>query len=637
MSVLRRLARLLPSGRPLPEREWWVRHRAILWILAAQIAGLFGFALVRDVGAGEAVLAVIPLLVALAAAGQPVFSRNVRAAAATLGLMGTSAVLVQFGHGMIEMHFHFFVMLVVITFYQEWRVFLLAAGFVLVEHAVVGVLWPQTVYSHADAWHHPVRWALVHAAFITGAGAAAVVNWSFADRAQDGERRIAARLAYEAGHDPLTGALNRREFDRQLAAVGAGTHALICLDLDRFKIVNDSCGHAAGDTLLCQVTDLMRDQLHSGDVLARVGGDEFVILLPSCTVEHGTAVAERIRKAVAGYRFPYQGRVFSVGVSAGVAAFTDTDDPQDAMRAADAACYAAKHHGRNRVHVVSSGDDQLEWQRDQAHWAERLMNAINRDDLVLYYQPIVPVGGAGAASGAFGELLVRLRGEDGGLIGPGVFLPAAERYNLMTSIDRWVIGATLTRLAARYRTGEPGPLATRYGAGETFSINLSGASLGDPRLLDYIREQLARHRIPPHVICFEVTETVAVGDVGRAVAFIAELRDLGCRFALDDFGSGLSGFTYLKQFPVDFVKIDGTFVRGIVADRVDRAMVESVNRISHEMGLQTIAEFVEDTVVLDALYAIGVDYAQGYGTGIPVPFDDWLATAHGPARLLSTT
>ncbi|MFB9411507.1 putative bifunctional diguanylate cyclase/phosphodiesterase [Dactylosporangium matsuzakiense] len=622
MRVLRRLARLLPSGRPLPEREWSVRHRAILWILAAHIVGLFVFALLRHRPAGAAVLIVIPLLVALAAAAQPVFSHNVRAAAATLGLMGTSAVLVQLGDGMIEMHFHFFVMLVVITFYQEWRAFLIAAGFVLVEHAVVGVLWPQTVYSHAAAWHHPVRWALIHAAFITGAGAAAVVNWSFADRAQDAERRIAARLAYEAGHDPLTGALNRREFDRRLAAAGAGTCALVGLDLDRFKIVNDSCGHAAGDTLLCQVTDLMREQLDAGDVLARVGGDEFVILLPGRTVEQGSAVAERIRKAVAGYRFAYQGRVFSVGVSAGVAAFTDGDDPQDAMRAADAACYAAKHHGRNRVHVVASGDDQVEWQRDQAHWAERLMNAINRDDLVLYYQPIVPVGGAEAGAGAFGELLIRLRGEDGGLIGPGVFLPAAERYNLMTSIDRWVIGATFARLATRYRSGAAAGVSV---GAEHFSINLSGASLGDPRLLDYIRDQLAQHHIPPHVICFEVTETVAVGDVGRAVAFIAELRELGCRFALDDFGSGLSGFTYLKQFPVDFVKIDGTFVRGIVEDRVDRAMVEAVNRISHEMGLRTIAEFVEDTVVLDALRTIGVDYAQGYGTGIPVPFDEWLA------------
>ncbi|MER7279234.1 EAL domain-containing protein [Dactylosporangium sp. NPDC000244] len=626
MGWARRLARLLPSGRPLPERDWNVRHTAILWILGVHIAGLFGFALLRHRPVTDAALAVIPLAIALAAAAQRVFSRGARAAAATLGVMGSSAVLVQLGDGMIEMHFHFFVMLVVITFYQEWRAFLIAAGFVLAEHAVVGVLAPQLVYSHADAWHHPVRWAIIHAVFIAGAGAAAVVNWSFADRAQDAQRRIAARLAYEAGHDPLTGALNRREFDRQLATAGAGTHALIFLDLDRFKIVNDSCGHAAGDTLLCQVTDLMRAELHPNDELARVGGDEFVMLLRNCAVGHAAALAERIRKAVAGYRFPYEGRVFSVGVSAGVAALLEGDDPQDAVRSADAACYAAKHRGRNRVQVVASGDGDLDRRRGQAHWAERLMNAITHDTLVLHYQPIVPVGGraggSGPEAGSFGELLVRMRGDDGGLIGPGVFLPAAERYNLMTAIDRWVIGATLKRLARRYRNGAP--------ADEMFSINLSGGSLGDPTLLAYIREQLEHHRVPPRTICFEVTETVAVGDVGQAVAFIAELRALGCRFALDDFGSGLSGFTYLKQFPADFVKIDGNFVRGIVEDRVDRAMVEAVHRISHEMGLRTIAEFVEDTTVLDALRAIGVDYAQGFGTGIPVPFDDWLSVAGKP-------
>ncbi|WP_433200331.1 putative bifunctional diguanylate cyclase/phosphodiesterase [Dactylosporangium sp. CS-047395] len=612
---LRRLARALPSGRPLPAREWNLRHRAILWILGLHIAGLFVFALVRGHGVGGATLAVIPLGVAFAAAAQRVFSRNVRAGAATLGLMGSSAVLVQLGDGVIEMHFHFFVMLFVITFYQQWRAFLIAAGFVLAEHAVVGVLAPQLVYDHSAAQHHPVQWALVHTLFIAGAAVAAIVNWSFADRAQNAERRIAARLEYEAERDPLTGVYNRREFDRRLDAADDGTHAIVFLDLDRFKIVNDSCGHAAGDTLLCQVTDLMRDTLRAGDVLARVGGDEFVILLHGSTAEQAAVVAERLRRVVGQHRFPYQGRDFSVGLSAGVAAVHEGDDRQAVMRAADAACYAAKHHGRNRVHVVSAGDKDLARQGGQAHWAERLMNAMNQNTLVLYYQPIVPT--ATPTGARFGELLVRMRGDDGGLIGPGVFLPAAERYNLVTAIDRWVIGAALERLAERYRGADPGD--------EVFSINLSGSSLGDASLLQYIRDELEEHGVPPRAICFEVTETVAVGDVDRAVAFIRELRALGCQFALDDFGSGLSGFTYLKQFPADLVKIDGSFVRGIVRDPLDRAVVESVHRISHEMGLRTIAEFVEDAEILEALRAIGVDYAQGYGTGVPVPFDGWLA------------
>ncbi|UWZ39971.1 EAL domain-containing protein [Dactylosporangium roseum] len=623
---MRTLIRMLPSGRPLPEQDWRARHRAILWIVAVHAAGLFAYALLQGLPVQHAFADVAPLIGALGVAGARGLSRHIRSAAATLGLLGSSAVLVHLGHGMIEMHFHFFVMLVVITFYQEWRTFLLAAAFVLVEHAVVGVLAPQLVYNHADAWRHPVRWAAIHALFVAGAAAAAIVNWRFADRAQDAERAIAARLAHEASHDPLTGALNRREFDRRLAAALEGRippagHALCFLDLDRFKIVNDSCGHGAGDILLCQVTGLINGELDDADVLARVGGDEFVVLLLDRTPEAAAATAERIQHAVARHRFPHDGRVFSVGLSIGVVPITPGGvDAQDALRAADAACYAAKHAGRNRVHVVAADDDRLDRHRGLARWAERVIGAVNNDALVLYYQPIVPTGRS--SGGHFGELLVRMRGEDGSLIGPGAFLPAAERYNLVTAIDRWVIGAALERLAGRYRDGVPGD--------ETFSINLSGGSLGDDALLAFIRDQLRAHRIPPRALCFEVTETVAIADLGRAVAFISELRALGCRFALDDFGSGLSGFAYLKQLPVDLVKIDGSFVRGITSDPVDRAMVESVNRVSHEMGLRTVAEFVEDDVVLAELRLIGVDHAQGYGTGAPVPFDDWLL-AHPPA------
>ncbi|WP_238012701.1 EAL domain-containing protein [Dactylosporangium sp. AC04546] len=630
---MRRLLRMLPSGRPLPERDWRVRHGAILWIVAAHALGLFLYGLARGYPVTHALADVLPLVGALAVAGPATFSRKVRAAAATLGLMASSAILVHLGHGMTEMHFHFFVMLVVITFYMDWHTFLLAAAFVLVEHAVVGVIAPQVVYNHADAWAHPVRFALIHALFVSGAAVAAIVNWRFADRAQNAEREIAERLAYEAGHDALTGVLNRREFDRRLAATLARPippegHALCFLDLDRFKIVNDSCGHAAGDALLCQVTELIAAELTDGDVFARVGGDEFVVLQTNRAVEEATAVAERIRQRVAAHRFPRNGRVFSVGLSIGVVPITtDGTGGPDAMRAADLACYAAKNQGRNRVHVVSAGDERLDRQRDQAQWAERVMSAVHDDNLVLYYQPIVPIAAHGGST--FGELLVRMRGDDGQLIGPGAFLPAAERYNLVTSIDRWVIGAAIRRLAERYRAGAPGD--------ETFSINVSGGSLGDEALLAFIRERLTRYRIPPRALCFEVTETVAIGDLGQAVAFITELRGLGCRFALDDFGSGLSGFTYLKQLPVDLVKIDGAFVRGITTDSVDRAMVESVNRISHEMGLRTVAEFVEDAAVLDELRVIGVDYAQGFGTGVPVPFDDWLvANPPHPAAALAT-
>jgi EAL domain-containing protein (putative c-di-GMP-specific phosphodiesterase class I) len=264
---------------------------------------------------------------------------------------------------------------------------------------------------------------------------------------------------------------------------------------------------------------------------------------------------------------------------------------------------------------VTLDDEKFSHQQGQAQWAERLLAAIHHDDRVLYYQPIEATM-PGAAE-RFGELLVRMRADDGSLITPGAFLPAAERYNLVGAIDRWVVQATFAALAGRYRPGGPAPA-------ELFSINLSGGSLGDESLLTYIREQLARHGVPPAAICFEVTETVAINDLDAAIGFITELRALGCRFALDDFGSGLSSFSYLKRLPVDFVKIDGSFVQGITTDTVDRAMVEAVNRISQEMGLRTVAEFVESDTIMDLLRTMGVDYGQGWALGMPEPFHAWL-------------
>ena len=318
------------------------------------------------------------------------------------------------------------------------------------------------------------------------------------------------------------------------------------------------------------------------------------------------------------HRFAVAGRVFTVGASAGVVALDAESDPDGsgALRAAGAACHAAKDRGRNRVHVVTLDDEQFTRQQGQALWAERLLAAIHHDNLVLYYQPIEPT--SPNPTERFGELLVRMRDDDGTLITPGAFLPAAERYNLVGAVDRWVVQATFSALAGRYRPGERAPA-------ELFSINLSGGSLGDDSLLTFIREQLVHHVIPPAAICFEVTETVAINDLGAAIAFITELRNLGCRFALDDFGSGLSSFAYLKRLPVDFVKIDGSFVRGITTDVVDRAMVESVNHISQEMGLRTVAEFVESDAIMDCLKLLHVDYGQGWALGAPEPFEAWLA------------
>jgi len=319
-----RLNRVLPKGHQLPDRDWRARHRVMIIILLGHTVGLFVFALFVGRTPANAMLVVSPVGLATALAASPSLSRRLRSCLATTGAMASSAVLVELTGGLIEAHFHFFVMLSVITIYQDWLTFLLAAGFVVMEHAVVGVLDPEAVYSHSSAQHHPVKYALIHAMFITGAAAAAIANWRLTENAQAGERQIAARLAHEAGHDPLTGALNRREFDRQLALLlgrhrpSGGYDALCYLDLDRFKIVNDSCGHAAGDLLLVQLTELIRAEMGEHDLLARVGGDEFVVLLLDCDLAQAGEFAERARTAVAGHRFTIGKRVFDIELSVGV-------------------------------------------------------------------------------------------------------------------------------------------------------------------------------------------------------------------------------------------------------------------------------------------------------------------------------
>jgi diguanylate cyclase (GGDEF)-like protein len=622
----RRVNRFLPHGNQLPDRDWRARQRVMIIILVAHTVGLFVYGVLAGYEPNHALLYVSPVGLTTALAASPSINRRLRSCLATTGAMMSSAVLVQLSGGLIEAHFHFFVMLSVITMYQDWLTFLLAAGFVVIEHAVVGVLAANSVYSHSPAQHHPVKFALIHALFVAGAAAAGVANWRLTENAQAAEREIAERLAYDAGHDSLTGALNRREFDRQLAEIVARPRpadqydALCYLDLDRFKIVNDSCGHAAGDQLLVQLTQLIRREMGEHDLLARVGGDEFVVLLVDCDLEGAAAFAERARTAVAAHRFAVAGRIFDVGMSVGVVPVTAGTGAPEAVRAADAACYAAKDKGRNRIHVAAIVDDE---QRGEVRWAEKLMSAIQDDSLQLYYQPIAPTGTVPGVE-RFGELLLRMRDDDGIVIGPGAFLAAAERYNLVAAVDRWVVDAALAALGDRYHGVRA---ADRH---ELFSINLSGGSIGDETFLAYVRGKLAEYRVPPQVICFEITETVAITDLNVAFGFITELRTLGCRFALDDFGSGLSSFTYLKKLPVDIVKIDGNFVREITTDPVDRAMVESVNRISHEMGLRTVAEFVETEAIMQCLRRLGVDFAQGYGVARPEPFAAWLA-AHPPA------
>jgi diguanylate cyclase (GGDEF)-like protein/PAS domain S-box-containing protein len=433
------------------------------------------------------------------------------------------------------------------------------------------------------------------------------------------ERQYAAKLSYQASHDSLTGLINRAEFERRLglalqsAAQMGRHHSIMYLDLDQFKVVNDTCGHAAGDQLMRQVSTLLQHCLREGDTLARLGGDEFGVLLENCPPEAALRIADKLRQTVTDFHFAWAHLSFNIGVSIGLVNVEDgLFTLAEVMRAADTACYMAKENGRNRVQVYHPEDSEINIRQGEMEWVGRLQKALDENRFVIYAQDIVRVTAAERA-GTHCELLVRMLDESGNMVPPMAFIPAAERYNLMPAIDRWVIRtafATLSRLRA-----DP--------AGEQIdlcAINLSGASIGDDRFLDFVREQLALFSVPPQCICFEITETAAIAKLDKAAHFINEMRTLGCRFSLDDFGAGMSSFAYLKHLPVDFLKIDGVFVKDMADDPIDRAMVEAINSVGHVMGKQTIAEFVDSDRVITALREIGVDFAQGYGVAKPRPF-----------------
>lgn len=432
------------------------------------------------------------------------------------------------------------------------------------------------------------------------------------------ERQYATRLAHLASHDALTGLLNRREFERRVNAVlverryGDAQHAVLYLDLDEFKVVNDTCGHAAGDELLRQVSAILRPRLREGDTLARLGGDEFGVLLEHCGPDPALAIADGLRTAIGDFHFQWNQRSFKIGASIGVV--NVAHGPQTlagVLSAADAACYMAKDKGRNRLQVYSPESDEVTLRKGEMEWVNRIHRALAEDRFCLYAQPVWATRG-GDASPAYTEILLRLRDDPVGLVPPTSFIPAAERYHLMPAIDRWVISSAFAILARQ--------VESRRGAPGVVAINVSGASIGDDDFLDFVQAQFLRYGVPHANVCFEITETTAVASLSKATQFMSALRALGCRFALDDFGVGVSSFTYLKHLPVDYVKIDGSFVKDMLHDRVDRAMVEAIHRIGHIMGKKTIAESVEDRAALDALRAIGVDYAQGFGIAKPAPF-----------------
>ncbi len=484
-------------------------------------------------------------------------------------------------------------------------------GFTLIEHIVKGQLKGGSEHSKTiqrlDG--STVSVTLVGAPILSGgkvSGAVLVLH----DMTQ--ERQYIANLSWQATHDALTGLANRREFEYRLEQVlhragqsQGGRHALMFLDLDQFKLVNDTCGHAAGDELLRHICALLQSDLREGDTLARLGGDEFGILLENCPAAVAEKVAESLRHTVQSLHFVWKGRPFMTTVSIGLVHISQTPTTlETSLRAADMACYMAKEKGRNRVQVYHADDSELSLRFGEMAWVQRLHMALEENRFCLYAQEISPLGHTDGGNGHI-EILLRLHDEAGRIILPDSFIPAAERYGLMTSLDRWVV-ENVFKFIARCMHEHPGrPMAM-------CAINLSGITIGDDDFLGFLREKFEAYSIPPEMICFEITETSAIANLGSAIRFINELKALGCYFSLDDFCAGMSSFAYLKHLPVDFLKIDGSFVKDMLDDPINRAMVEVINHIGHVMGKRTIAEFVETPQIEQALLDIGVDYAQGY-------------------------
>jgi diguanylate cyclase (GGDEF)-like protein len=434
------------------------------------------------------------------------------------------------------------------------------------------------------------------------------------------------QLAYQASHDKLTGLINRHEFEcRVERAIGhartqLATHALLYLDLDQFKVINDTCGHAAGDELLQQLAHLLLSTVRRRDTLGRLGGDEFGMLLENCPLDRAVSIANELLAAIDGFQYSWDENIFTLGASIGAVPIDrSTADLASTMSAADSACYIAKESGRNQVQIAHLGDRRLQERHGEMQWVSRLKKALDEDRFVLYFQPIVPCANHQNQDKQI-EILLRMIDEDGAIISPASFLPASEKYNIVTSIDRWVISHTMEWLSSD-------PVCR--GRPATISINLSGQSICNREMMKFIMDEMDNTGVDPGRIVFEVTETSAISNITAATSFMLTLRGCGFRFSLDDFGSGLYSFAYLKKLPVDFLKIDGAFVRDILSDPVDHAMVKSINKLGHLLGMETIAEFVETFEVAEELRRMGVNYAQGYAYAKPQPLSEF-ARAMGP-------
>jgi len=422
-------------------------------------------------------------------------------------------------------------------------------------------------------------------------------------------------------NDPLTNCANRRSFERRLKSLlktlvdETQSHALCYIDVDQFKVVNDTCGHVAGDELLRQIALLLESQIRASDLLARLGGDEFGVIISNCDPEHSVKLAEKLRNKVKSHHFVWQSQSFDISVSIGLVPINlSSCNMSEILKNADAACYVAKDAGRNRVHVYEANDQELALRYGEMQWVSRIQTALKENRFVLFGQKICSL--KNTEQNTQYEVLLRYIDESGKFVLPMAFIPAAERYSLMQNIDKWVIARSLKSLAKATKLNKI--------KNTMLFINLSGQSIGEPEILDFIKDKLQQNNVEAKLICFEITETAAIANLSQANEFINQLRNLGCRFALDDFGSGLSSFGYLNNLKVDYIKIDGHFIKQIKTDPLSRVIVDSINRIGIILNITTIAEFVEDHEIIKELKKLNIDYAQGYGIHKPTPLNELL-------------
>jgi len=472
----------------------------------------------------------------------------------------------------------------------------------------------QALLVSAGGQEYPVRDSVAPILDGDGVPEGAVVVFKDVTQLRGMERE----MVYLASHDALTGLINRRELEARLkralrnARSEGRQHAFLYLDLDEFKVINDTCGHLAGDEMLKQITALLRSRVRRSDTLARLGGDEFGVLLEDCPIDQARQIAEEIRRTVREFRFRFKDHLFDVGASIGfVPLDRNSGDLTHVMGAADAACYTAKAAGRNRVHEYQMDDTTVAERYGEMQWIHRIHAAFEERRFRLFYQLIQPLDEAASGGELLCEVFLRMLDHGGKVIEPSAFIPAAERYHLIESLDRWVVKTAFRGLAEAQRREVVRPIL--------FCLTISGQALAEEGFLAFVAGEMEESGVDPRRLCFEITETAALSKLDSAIHFISLLKEKGCRFILSDFGSGLSSFSYLRDLPVDYLKIEGEFVQSMLGDRVKRALVESINQIGHVLGLQTIAEWVENRQTLDILKEVGVDYAQGYWLCRPQP------------------